>query len=124
MKKWISLTLLSSFLIAAIGWEIWVNFGLVDGDPVEHSGQQAEHLPDAGRFATAGGLGCGQRLGKLQRRLHQLRRRDRCQPVEVFWCTALLGKQGGDHSTERQLEIGQLGRGCLGQSRLGEQATF
>ena len=34
MKKWIALTLLSSFLIAAIGWEIWVNFGLVDGDPV------------------------------------------------------------------------------------------
>ena len=25
MKKWISLTLLSSFLIAALGWEIWVN---------------------------------------------------------------------------------------------------
>ena len=34
MKKWIALTLLSSFLIAALGWEIWVNFGLVDGDPV------------------------------------------------------------------------------------------
>ena len=34
MKKWIAFTLLSSFLIAAIGWEIWVNFGLVDGDPV------------------------------------------------------------------------------------------
>ena len=31
MKKWIALTLLSSFLIAAFGWEIWVNFGLVDG---------------------------------------------------------------------------------------------
>ena len=34
MKKWIALTLLSSFLIAALGWEIWVIFGLVDGDPV------------------------------------------------------------------------------------------
>ena len=34
MKKWVALTLLSSFLIAALGWEIWVNFGLVDGDPV------------------------------------------------------------------------------------------
>ena len=34
MKKWIALTLLSSFLVTAIGWEIWVNFGLVDGDPV------------------------------------------------------------------------------------------
>ena len=34
MKRWISLTLVSSFLIAALGWEIWVNFGLVDGDPV------------------------------------------------------------------------------------------
>jgi hypothetical protein len=34
MKKWIAFTLLSSFLIAALGWEIWVNFGLVDGDPV------------------------------------------------------------------------------------------
>ena len=32
MKKWIALTLLSSFLIAAIGWEILVNFGLVDVD--------------------------------------------------------------------------------------------
>ena len=34
MKTWITFTLLSSFLIAAIGWEIWVNFGLVDVDPV------------------------------------------------------------------------------------------
>ena len=34
MKKWIALTLLSSLLIAALGWEIWVNFGHVDGDPV------------------------------------------------------------------------------------------
>ena len=34
MKKWIAFTLLSSFLIAALGWEIWVNFGLIDGDPV------------------------------------------------------------------------------------------
>ena len=34
MKKWIALTLLSSFLIAALGWEIWVNFGLIDGDTV------------------------------------------------------------------------------------------
>jgi len=34
MKKWITYTLLSSFLIAAFGWEIWVNFGLLEGDPV------------------------------------------------------------------------------------------
>ena len=33
MKKWIALTLLSSFLLL-LGWEIWVNFGLIDGDPV------------------------------------------------------------------------------------------
>ena len=32
MKRWIALTLISSFLIAAFGWEIWVNYGLVDGD--------------------------------------------------------------------------------------------
>ena len=37
MKKWISLTLLSSFFIAALGWEIWVNFGLIDGDPVSYT---------------------------------------------------------------------------------------
>ena len=34
MKRWIALTLISSFLIAAFGWEIWVNYGLVDGDLV------------------------------------------------------------------------------------------
>ncbi len=34
MKKWITYTLLSSFLLAAFGWEIWVNFGLLEGDPV------------------------------------------------------------------------------------------
>ena len=34
MKKWVTYTLISSFLIAAFGWEIWINFGLFDGDPV------------------------------------------------------------------------------------------
>ena len=34
MKRWISYTLLSSFLIAVFGWEIWVNFGFIEGDPV------------------------------------------------------------------------------------------
>ena len=34
MKKWVTYTLVSSFLIAAFGWEIWINFGLLDGDPV------------------------------------------------------------------------------------------
>ena len=34
MKKWVTYTLLTTFLIAVFGWEIWVNFGLLDGDPV------------------------------------------------------------------------------------------
>ena len=34
MKKWIAFTLLSSFLIAAFGWELWVNYGLLNGDEV------------------------------------------------------------------------------------------
>lgn len=33
-KKWIAYTLLTSFLIAVFGWEIWINFGLVDGQHV------------------------------------------------------------------------------------------
>ncbi len=34
-KKWIVYTLVASFLVAVFGWEIWINFGLVDGQHVE-----------------------------------------------------------------------------------------
>ena len=34
MKTWITFTLLSSFLIAAFGWELWVNYGILNGDEV------------------------------------------------------------------------------------------
>ena len=34
MKTWIAFTLLSSFLIAAFGWELWVNYGILNGDEV------------------------------------------------------------------------------------------
>ena len=30
MKTWITFTLLSSFLIAAFGWELWVNYGILN----------------------------------------------------------------------------------------------
>ena len=33
-KKWIVSTLIASFLIAVFGYEIWINFGLVDGQHV------------------------------------------------------------------------------------------
>ena len=35
MKMWVSYTLISTFIVAAFGWEIWINFGLIDGDPVD-----------------------------------------------------------------------------------------
>ena len=35
MKKWVTYTIISSFFIAMIGWEIWLNFGLLDGQPVD-----------------------------------------------------------------------------------------
>ena len=35
MKKWITYTIISSFFIAVFGWEIWLNFGLLDGQPVD-----------------------------------------------------------------------------------------
>ena len=34
MQKWITFTLISSFLIAAFGWELWVNYGILNGDEV------------------------------------------------------------------------------------------
>ena len=34
-KKWITYTIISSFFIAMFGWEIWLNFGLLDGQPVD-----------------------------------------------------------------------------------------
>ena len=34
MKTWITFTLISSFLIAAFGWELWVNYGILNGDEV------------------------------------------------------------------------------------------
>ena len=34
IKKWIAYTLVSSFLVAVFGWEIWINFGLIDGQHV------------------------------------------------------------------------------------------
>ncbi len=34
MRTWIAFTLLSSFLIAAFGWELWVNYGILNGDEV------------------------------------------------------------------------------------------
>ena len=34
MEKWISLTLISSFLIAAFGWELWINYGVLNGEEV------------------------------------------------------------------------------------------
>ena len=33
-KKWIAYTLVSSFFVAVFGWEIWMNFGLIDGQHV------------------------------------------------------------------------------------------
>ena len=33
-KKWIAYTLVSSFLVAVFGWEVWINFGLIDGQHV------------------------------------------------------------------------------------------
>lgn len=35
MKKWVTYTIISSFFIAMFGWEIWLNFGLLDGQPVD-----------------------------------------------------------------------------------------
>lgn len=34
MKKWVTYTVVSSFFIAMFGWEIWINFGLLDGQAV------------------------------------------------------------------------------------------
>ena len=34
MKKWITYTIISSFFIAMFGWEIWLNFGILDGQHV------------------------------------------------------------------------------------------
>ena len=34
-KRWILYTVISSFFIAIFGWEIWLNFGLVDGQHVD-----------------------------------------------------------------------------------------
>ena len=34
MEKWISLTLISTFLIAAFGWELWINYGVLNGQEV------------------------------------------------------------------------------------------
>ena len=35
MKTWITYTIISSFFIAMFGWEIWLNFGLLDGQAVD-----------------------------------------------------------------------------------------
>lgn len=35
MRKWLLLLLISGFVLAAVGWEIWLTFGLLDGDPVD-----------------------------------------------------------------------------------------
>ena len=35
MKKWVTYTIISSFFIAMFGWEIWLNFGLLDGQSVD-----------------------------------------------------------------------------------------
>ena len=34
-KRWVGYTVLSSFFIAVFGWEIWINFGLLDGQHVD-----------------------------------------------------------------------------------------
>lgn len=34
MKRWVACTLISSFFVAVLCWEVWVNFGLLNGDPV------------------------------------------------------------------------------------------
>ena len=34
MERWLSLTLISSFVIAALGWEVWINYGLLNGEEV------------------------------------------------------------------------------------------
>ena len=34
MERWVSLTLISSFVFAALGWELWINYGLLNGEEV------------------------------------------------------------------------------------------
>ena len=34
MERWVLLTLISSFVIAALGWELWINYGLLNGEEV------------------------------------------------------------------------------------------
>lgn len=34
MERWISFSLISTFLIAAFGWELWINYGILNGDEV------------------------------------------------------------------------------------------
>ena len=34
MERWVLLTLISSFVIAALGWDVWINFGLLNGEEV------------------------------------------------------------------------------------------
>ena len=35
LQQWVSYTLIASFFIAIFGWEIWLNFGLFDGQHVD-----------------------------------------------------------------------------------------
>ena len=41
MEKWISLTLISTFLIAAFGWELWINYGVLNGQEVDFRRSEA-----------------------------------------------------------------------------------
>ena len=34
MERWVLLTLISSFVFAALGWELWINYGLLNGEEV------------------------------------------------------------------------------------------
>ena len=34
MERWVALTLISSFVTAALGWELWINYGLLNGEEV------------------------------------------------------------------------------------------
>ena len=35
LKRWTAYTVITSFIIAIFGWEIWLNFGLLDGQAVD-----------------------------------------------------------------------------------------
>ena len=35
LKRWTFYAVITSFIIAVFGWELWLNFGLLDGQPVD-----------------------------------------------------------------------------------------